>query len=311
MKVVPFLVGPTGIGKTILSIHLAQKLPVEIISADSRQVYHDLDIGTAKPTRQILNKIPHHFIDYLSPETDFSAGMFGRAARKVIKQIFNRDLIPLVVGGSGFYIQALIDGLSEITVRDESIRHALKDRVMKEGIDNLYHELFGVDPDLAKKLQKKDKQRIVRGLEVYYASGHRLSELQTIKAEKADFKPFMIGLKAERQYLYSMINLRVDLMIEKGLIEEVASLKAKGFSREINALNTVGYKEVFDYLDNRINYESMIINIKINSRHYAKRQLTWFQRDKRISWISIDEKSDFEKISDTIIERYHKYLVKT
>jgi tRNA dimethylallyltransferase len=311
MKVVPFLVGPTGIGKTNLSILLAQKLPIEIISADSRQVYRNLDIGTAKPTRQILNKIPHHFINYLSPETDFSAGKFGRSARRVIKQIFNRDLIPLVVGGSGFYIQALIDGLSDITVRDERIRHELKDRVIKEGIDTLYHELFVIDPDLAKKLQNKDKQRIVRGLEVYYASGHRLSELQTIKAEKSDFMPFMIGLTAERQYLYSMINHRVDQMLEKGLIEEVTSLKEKGFSREINALNTVGYKEVFEYLDNKINYETMIINIKKNSRHYAKRQLTWFHRDKRISWISIDEKSDFEKISDTIIERYHKYLVKT
>ncbi len=307
MKVVPFLVGPTGIGKTNLSILLAKKLPIEIISADSRQVYRYLDIGTAKPTQQILTKIPHHFINYLSLEKDFSAGKFGRAARRVIKQIFNRGLVPLVVGGSGFYIQALIDGLSDIMIRDERIRHELKDRVIKEGIDKLYQELQDIDPDLAKKLQKKDKQRIVRGLEVYYASGHRLSELQTIKAEKSDFMPFMIGLTAERQYLYSMINHRVDRMMENGLIEEVASLKANSFSREINALNTVGYKEVFEYLDKKINYETMILEIKKNSRNYAKRQLTWFKKDMRISWIFIDEESDLEKISDTIIERFYKF----
>ncbi len=304
MDVVPILIGPTAIGKTAVSLQIAKQLPVEIISADSRQIYRYLDIGTAKSEPDILNKVPHHFINSLSPDEYFSAGMYGREARKVINQVLDRKNVPLIVGGSGFYIRALVDGLSEIDSTDEAVRITLQKRWENEGGKQLFSELEKVDPDLATKLEKNDKQRILRGLEVYHVSGNRLSALHQIEAQAADFLPLMIGLSADRKYLYNRINQRVDEMIKLGLVEEVQRLRQKGFSQNLNALNTVGYKEVFEYLDNNIDWEEMIGKIKQNSRRYAKRQLTWFRRDLRIRWLNIDEYKTNEQIAGEIIGIY-------
>jgi tRNA dimethylallyltransferase len=307
MQLVPFLVGPTGVGKTEISIQIAQNISVEIISADSRQIYKFLNIGTAKPPPEILMKIPHHFIDYLSPDEYFSAGMYGREARSIINQILERKVIPLVVGGSGFYIQALIDGLSEIDISDHTIREDLGQRLENEGVEVLHKELKSVDPDLAKKIKMKDRQRITRGLEVYYATGKPLSKLQLNKPNPANFKPILIGLEAERKFLYHKINSRVDEMIQNGLVDEIRQLRDKGLSEKDNALNTVGYKEVFDYLNNIIEFDEMVEKIKINSRRYAKRQLTWFKRDNRITWMKIDEYDAIENIVNDILENYKKF----
>ena len=304
MDVVPILIGPTAIGKTAVSLQIAKQLPVEIISADSRQIYRYLDIGTAKSEADILNKVPHHFINSLSPDEYFSAGMYGREARKVINQVLDRKNVPLIVGGSGFYIRALVDGLSEIDSTDEAVRIALQKRWENEGGKQLFSELEKVDPDLATKLEKNDKQRILRGLEVFHVSGNRLSALHQLEAQAADFLPLMIGLSADRKYLYNRINQRVDEMIKLGLVEEVQRLRQKGFSQNLNALNTVGYKEVFEYLDNNIDWEEMIGKIKQNSRRYAKRQLTWFRRDLRIRWLNIDEYKTNEQIAGEIIGIY-------
>jgi tRNA dimethylallyltransferase len=307
MKYVPFLVGPTGVGKTEISIQIAKYLPVEIISADSRQIYRFLDIGTAKPSSEILMKIPHYFIDYLTPDQYFSAGMFGREARNKISQILEKKAIPLVVGGSGFYIKALIDGLSKIDISDDqTIRDDLRQRLKNEGVEVLHRELESVDPDLAKKVKIKDKQRILRGLEVFYLTGIPLSQFQQNKPDPADFNPVLIGIDAEREFLYNKINSRVDEMIKIGLVEEVRQLKNRGFSDKNNALNTVGYKEVFDYLNNMIEFEEMVEKIKLNSRRYAKRQLTWFRRDERIKWLKIDDFNNIEDAADKILERYRK-----
>jgi tRNA dimethylallyltransferase len=289
MNFVPFLIGPTGIGKTEISLQLAEKLPIEIVSADSRQIYRYLDIGTAKPSTEILHKI-----------------MYGREARKIINRIFNINKIPLVVGGSGFYIQALIDGLSEIEVDDQQIRQNLQKRLDEDGVESLYHELESTDPDLANNVKLKDKQRIMRGLEVYYATGKPLSKLQSQKPSPADFHPIMIGLNAKRDFLYHRINMRVDEMIKMGLVDEVSKLKDKGFSEKHNALNSVGYKEVFDYLNSKLDQHAMIEKIKINSRRYAKRQLTWFRRDDRINWINIDEFANNEELMAKILAYFSK-----
>jgi tRNA dimethylallyltransferase len=307
MNIVPFLVGPTGIGKTSVSLIIAEKLPTEIVSADSRQIYRFMDIGTAKPTSEILNKIRHHFIDYLSPEVYYSAGIYGREARIKIDQIFEFNKIPLVVGGSGFYIQALIDGLSEIEVSDQGIREELRERLEKEGVETLFKELEKVDPQLTTKIKLKDKQRIFRGLEVYYATGSPLSQLQLNKPIPADFKPLLIGLEAERDWLYKKINERVDKMIKLGLIDEVQKLKDKGFSLKTNALNTVGYKEVFQYLNGHLEMDEMVEIIKMNSRRYAKRQITWFRRDNRIKWLSIDKFDKIDKVAEKILNYYKKF----
>jgi tRNA dimethylallyltransferase len=303
MKVVPVILGPTGIGKTEISLHIADKIPLEIISADSRQIYRLLDIGTAKPATEILQKIPHHFINHLDPSEYYSAGMFGRDARTVISHIIGCGNMPLVVGGSGFYIQALIDGLSEIEVPDQKVRKSLRKRLETEGIGNLYDELGTVDPELAKRLELKDKQRILRGLEVYHTFKRPLSELQLQKPLPAAFESIQIGINAERQYLYERINKRVDHMIKEGLVEEVSRLRSLGYSEKDNALNTVGYKEVFEHLNGDLDFETMVEKIKMNSRRYAKRQLTWFKKDKRICWYQLDMSIGAKEIANQIIEK--------
>lgn len=306
MSIVVTIVGPTGIGKTRLSVKLAKLLPIEIVSADSRQIYRFLDIATAKPTKEILKKIPHHFIDFLRPDEYFSAGMYSQVGRRIIDQIFKRDHVPVIVGGSGLYIRALFEGLSNIDIRDEKIRHSLRHRMAIEGIEKLYLQLLEIDPVLANRLAKNDKQRIIRGLEVYLKTGQRLSELQEAETKPAGFTPFMFGLNGPREWLYQKINQRVEEMLDQGLLAEAANLKLKGYNLHINALNTVGYKEIFDYLDNRIDYDTMIELIKQNSRKYAKRQLTWFRKDKRIHWFEVQETSDFTKIAQEIADRYNK-----
>jgi len=305
MKPVLFIVGPTGIGKTHLSVKLAEKLDVEIVSADSRQIFRKLDIGTAKPPPEILNSIPHHMINFLRPDEYFSAGMFSQVGRRIIDQIHSRGKIALVVGGSGLYVKALIDGLHKIDVRNEKIRVSLRNRILNEGIDKLYSELQKIDPVLAEKLEPNDKQRILRGLEVYLITGQKMSALQEAETKPADFKPVMFGLTAERQYLYERINKRVDNMLDEGFLSEAANLKLSGFTPQLNSLNTVGYKEIFEYLDNKISYDDMLELIKRNSRRYAKRQFTWFHKDNRIHWFTIEENTDFSKVTDQIIDEFN------
>jgi tRNA dimethylallyltransferase len=306
MAVVPFLLGPTAVGKTDVSLLIARDLPVEIVSADSRQIYRYLDIGTAKPGRAALKLVRHHFIDDLSPEEYYSAGLFARNARRVIKNILRRNKLPIVVGGSGFYIKALLDGLSEINIVDRQLRSELLSRWQNEGAAVLYRELKNVDPDLAAKIHQSDKQRILRGLEVYLSSGSRLSELQNSSAGPAAFDPLMFGLTARRNILYARINQRVEDMLAAGLVDEVAVLQKKGYGRDLNALNTVGYKEIFSFLAGEISESQMVSDIKKNSRRYAKRQLTWFNKDTRIHWIDIERYQNNLQIAGMILAAYRK-----
>jgi len=305
--VVPILVGPTGIGKTYLSTLIARKLPVEIISADSRQLYRFLDIGTAKPDKNVLVAIRHHFVDFLRPDEYFSAGQFSRLARRRITEIVKRQKVPLVVGGSGLYVRALVDGLVNIEIRDEKIRRALRKRLLNEGVEKLHEELKKVDPVLADRLELNDKQRILRGLEVYLVTGDKLSELQKQQEQAAEFYPLFYGLRTDRKLLYERINKRVEEMFEKGLLAEVIKLKKMGYSSKLNAMRTVGYREIFEYLNENYPYEEMVSRIKQNSRRYAKRQMTWFRRDERINWIDVDSNTDFQNLADEIIEDYWKH----
>lgn len=303
-RLVPFIVGPTAIGKTYLSVLVAQKLPVEIISADSRQIYKYLDIGTAKPPNNILESIPHHLINFLRPDEYFSAGKFSKAGRLIVDQIFNREKIPLVVGGSGLYIQALTEGFFDLDIRDDKIRQSLRKRLLIEGVSKLYEELKQHDPQLADKIESNDTQRILRGLEVYLSCGKKLSVLQEEPSISANFDPVIYGLKCDRKLLYERINHRVDEMIEDGLLIEVVNLKKKGYSNNLNSLNTVGYKEAIEYLDNKISYDEMIERIKQNTRRYSKRQMTWFNKNKLINWYSIEKETDFQTLAENLVEDY-------
>jgi len=294
------IIGPTASGKTELSYRIASEIKhktgknVEIISADSRQIYKHIPISTAQPPKEYLKKYKHHFINSLELTDEFSAGTFGKMARELISFIFHKGGIPIVVGGSGLYLRSLTYGLFDVDdiIEEEhgkeklkKIRNELSERLEKEGIDNLTAELNTIDRATIDQMDHVTDRRILRALEVYYMTGLPLSVLQSRKIEiKYDF--VQIGINFERPILYERINNRADKMLEAGLIDEVKSLREKGFDpKKFNSLNTVGIKEVFDYIEGRIDYDEMSELIKRNTRRYAKRQMTWFNKDKNIKWV--------------------------
>ncbi|NOY58653.1 MAG: tRNA (adenosine(37)-N6)-dimethylallyltransferase MiaA [Calditrichaeota bacterium] len=299
MKVL-LIVGPTAVGKTEISLRLARSLGGEIVSADSRQVYRYMDIGTAKPAKHELEQIPHHFIDVRNPDEYYSAGEYGREARACIKNLLGENKVPIVVGGSGFYIRALVDGLFAPRISDSQVKEKWRLRIRKEGAESAFAYLQKIDPQSAARLHPNDTQRVIRALEVYEISGTPISAFQESDKTPADFSAVFVGLTRKREILYERINSRVDKMIEKGLIDEVISLKKKGWGPKLNALRTVGYKEVFDFLDGAISKDEMIRLIKQSSRRYAKRQLTWFRRDSRIHWIDLDEHDEQKVLNDIL-----------
>lgn len=295
------IVGPTAVGKTKFSLDLAEKYNAEIISADSRQVYRYMDIGTAKPTRAELEQIRHHFINYREPDQKYTAGDFAADARKKIMELLSKNKNVIVVGGSGLYIRALLYGIIEQVDVDENIRSELMARLKTEGLAVLYSELKSVDPVLAERLSPNDKQRILRGLEVYFSSGSKLSDLQNKNEIGADFPFVQIGLTMNRAQLYKKINQRVDKMIEAGLVDEVKDVIRQGYAN-CNALNTVGYKEIISFLNKEIDLETAIRLIKQNSRRYAKRQMTWFKKDSNIQWVTVENFFSLKTVAHNVSE---------
>ncbi len=295
------IVGPTAVGKTGLSLDLAKKLNnVEIISADSRQVYKYMNIGTAKPTPEELASVPHHFIDIKYPDEYYSAGKFSREARQTIDRLLNVNKFPIVAGGSGLYIRALVDGFFERQVFDQQVKARLKREIAKRGLEVLYERLKKTDPMSAEKLHPNDKHRIIRALEVYELTGIPLSEFQNQENIIASFEPVFVGLTRDRKHLYQIIEDRVDLMFEQGLVNEVIQLQKMGYHSKLNSMQTVGYREVFEYLDQKIEFDEMVRLIKQRSRNYAKRQLTWFRKDDRIKWFDVDQYPGLEKLCNEI-----------
>jgi tRNA dimethylallyltransferase len=303
-KTVMLIVGPTGVGKTDLSVLIAKKLPVEIVSADSRQIYKYLNVGTGKPSQEILYTIPHHFIDICKPDQYYSAGQFGMDARDVVKNIIERGNIPLIVGGSGLYIRALLEGFFDGNAYNQEIRDSLKKRMENEGLEVLYQELKKIDKMSAIKIHSNNSQRILRALEVFYTAGETLSNLQQKKLKPFSYPQLKIGINKKRQLLYKDINKRVDQMFEAGLVDEVKNILVCGYDKHLNSLNTVGYKEVIQYLEEKINYETCVKQVKQNSRRYAKRQLTWFRADKEIQWFEIENSLDLDNVCVKMIAMY-------
>lgn len=303
------IVGPTGIGKTNLSLELADRLAnVEIISADSRQVYKFMDIGTAKPSAAELARVNHHFINTIYPNEYFSAGKYSREAREKIIWLIQNNRIPMVVGGSGLYIRALFDGFFEKEITDISIKKRLNKEMAETGIKPLYEKLCQLDPPSAEKIHPNNVHRIVRALEVYEITGVPLSEYHNEKTVPAPFDPLFIGLNIDRQQLYRQIEKRVDRMLEIGLVDEVKTLKNLGYQRTLNSQQTVGYREVFEYLEGELNYEEMERLIKQRSRNYAKRQLTWFGKEKRINWFDLESYKNFAEMVEKIFDFICKNL---
>jgi len=280
------IVGPTGVGKTRVALEIAEKSGAQILSADSRQIYRYMDIGTAKPSPEERRRVRHYFIDIVNPDQRYSAGDYGQQARQQLRDLFRLGKLPIVVGGSGLYIRALLDGLSPELPSNPEIKNQLIEELKASGNIELHRRLREVDPQAAERIHPHDSQRILRALEVFQITGRKISELQKILPQrKLEFTPVVIGLNMERKKLYRKIEQRVERMIAEGLVEEVEELVKMGYSKDLNSLKTVGYKEVFPLLEGKQTLEKTVEEIKKNSRRYAKRQLTWFCSDPRVRWI--------------------------
>ena len=290
--------GPTASGKTALSIELAKKINGEIISSDSMQIYKYMNIGTAKPSEEEKEGIQHYLLDFVEPNQRYSVAEFKKDAESAIEEILAKGKTPIVVGGTGLYVDSLIYGIEYQDIElDEKYRKELEDRVEKEGLEKLYEEAQKIDPQAMEKISRNDQKRILRVLEIYKATGKNKTEQEIEsrkKGVKYDYKVFAINW--ERQLLYERINKRVDIMIEQGLIQEVEELLKK-YDNFPTAMQGLGYKEVVEYLQGITTKEEMIEKLKMETRRYAKRQITWFKKNKQTIWI---EHKDLQKILDEI-----------
>ena len=284
-KLLIVIVGPTAIGKTALAIKLAKHYKTEIISADSRQFYKELNIGTAKPSNKQLQSIRHHLIDNISISDNYNISQFESDAKENIDNLFKTKDYAIVVGGSGLYINTILYGINKMPKVDDSLREKLNSEYLNNGLRNLHDKLKKLDPISYEKIDLDNHRRVIRALEVTISSKKPYSSFLKDGDRKPGYNEIIIGLNTDRTRLHSMINKRVEEMIECGLVEEVKKLRK---FKHLNSLNTIGYKEIFDYLENKMNLEQAIENIKTNTRRYAKRQLTWFKSNKMINWFNYE-----------------------
>ncbi|SFI73965.1 tRNA (adenosine(37)-N6)-dimethylallyltransferase MiaA [Myroides guanonis] len=287
------IVGPTAIGKTALAIEIAKRYKSEILSCDSRQFFKEMTIGTAVPSKEELASVPHHFIQNKSIFENYSVGDFEREGIALLDELFEKNPIQVMVGGSGLYVNAILNGLDDFPNIDPSIRIKLNTLLEKEGIEYLQEQLKELDPEHYQRVAIKNPQRVIRALEICLGTGKTYSSFLNQKKNIRNFTPIVIGIQAEREIMYERINKRVDIMIQNGLIEEVTALYPY---RELNALQTVGYREIFSYLNKEITLDFAIEEIKKNTRRFAKRQLTWFKKDENTHWI--DYTSSTEQVVD-------------
>ena len=282
------LTGPTAVGKTALSIELAKKINGSIISADSMQVYRHMDIGSAKIKPEEMEGIPHHLIDVLEPDDEFHVVKFQQLAKKAMREIWERGHIPIVTGGTGFYIQALLYDIDfDENEKEDACRKELEAYAREHGAEALHEKLALVDPSSAEMIHPNNIKRVIRALEFYEQTGKRISEHnETQRQRESPYAFAYFVLTDDRAHLYERINRRVDQMIEEGLVNEVQALKDKGYTKQLVSMQGLGYKEILDYLDGNCTLEEAIYTIKRDTRHFAKRQLTWFKRERDVIWIN-------------------------
>ena len=294
--------GPTASGKTALSVELAKRLSGEIISADSMQIYKGMDIATAKPTAQEKQGIPHYLMDFLDPHDSFSVADYVKMAHERITDIASRGKLPIVVGGTGLYISSLIDNLSfEETESDYEYRDELRLLAQEKGNGYLLRMLREIDPDTAAKLHENNLNRIIRALEVYKTTGKTMSEQQRLsRLSPSPYDPCMIQLDYDRETLYDRINRRVDIMLEQGLVEEARAIYDRNYDRSLPALQGLGYKQLFRVFDGEYTLSEGIEAIKQETRRFAKRQLTWFRRDRRITWLDVSTFESAEALGEEV-----------
>ncbi|MDF2683366.1 MAG: tRNA ((37)-N6)-dimethylallyltransferase MiaA [Brevibacillus sp.] len=294
------IIGPTAVGKTDLSLELAEQFEGEIISGDSMQVYREMNIGTAKAAQEELARVPHHLIDIISPSDEYSVAQFQDSATRLITEINQRGHLPFIVGGTGLYIESVTHRFQfSQTSQDPELRDRLQRLADTEGVEALHSRLAAVDPVTAERLHPNDVKRVIRALEIYECSGYKMSDFQ-LRAQYSPYDLVIIGLTMDREKLYQRINHRVDLMIEAGLIEEVRSLLDRGYDATLVSMQGLGYKEVIPYLYGEVTLEKAVNDIKQRTRHFAKRQLSWFRRMPQIQWFDMTDPAEQPKNVQTI-----------
>ena len=308
MKKKPLIIltGPTAVGKTKASIGLAKAVDGEIISADSMQVYRHMDIGSAKIKPEEMEGIPHHLIDVLEPDDEFHVVKFQQLAKKAMREIWERGHIPIVTGGTGFYIQALLYDIDfDENEKEDACRKELEAYAREHGAEALHEKLALVDPASAEMIHPNNIKRVIRALEFYEQTGKRISEHnETQRQRESPYAFAYFVLTDDRAHLYERINRRVDQMSEEGLVNEVQALKDKGYTKQLVSMQGLGYKEILDYLDGNCTLEEAIYTIKRDTRHFAKRQLTWFKRERDVIWINKQSFGyDAEQILDEMLSK--------
>lgn len=295
------LTGPTSVGKTKLSVSLAHAVNGEIISADSMQVYRGMDIGTAKIKKEEMDGIPHHLIDILEPEEEFHVVLFQKLAKEAMEAVYSRGKIPVIVGGTGFYIQSVVNEIDFTeTETDLSYRRELESFAKEQGAEALHEKLRRADPEAAAQIHSNNIKRTIRALEFYHQTGKKISEHnEEQKQHSSPYELYYFVLNAPREVLYRNIDRRVDLMMEEGLLNEVSGLKERGCFRNLVSMQGLGYKELFAYLDGELTEREAVDIIKRDTRHFAKRQLTWFKREKQVIWVN---KEEFDYRDDLILQ---------
>ncbi len=295
------LTGPTAVGKTELSIKLAKAVNGEIISADSIQVYKHMDIGSAKVTKEEMDGVKHYLIDVLEPTDEFNIYVFKKLANEAMEEIYAKGKVPIIAGGTGFYIQSVLYDIEFSNEEgDKSYRHELEKKAANEGVEVIHKMLEQVDPKAASEIHENNLRRVIRALEYYNETGKRISEHNEEQRQKNspyDFKYYVLNM--DRDKLYERINLRVDIMLENGLLLEVKKLKDMGYSSDLVSMQGIGYKEIREYIDDRCTYDEAVETLKKNTRNFAKRQLTWFRREESVTWLNHEA---FDNDKDKILE---------
>ena len=286
-KTLIVITGPTAVGKTALCLDIAKHFDIPIINADSRQIFRELKIGTARPTKEQMQDVRHYFVGNFGLEDYYSASIFEQQVLELLEQLFLKHDFALMTGGSMMYIDAVCDGIDDIPTIDDATRTLLKKRLADEGLENLCEELKALDPEYYDIVDRQNPRRVVHALEICTMTGKTYTSFRKREKHERSFKIIKIGLNRPREELYERINQRVDQMMADGLLEEVRGLYPQ---RHLNALNTVGYKELFDYIDGRWPLEEAVERIKGNTRRYARKQLTWYKKDEHIRWFHPDEK---------------------
>ena len=307
MKKKPLIIlaGPTAVGKTALSISLAKAVNGEIISADSMQVYKGMDIGSAKIRPQEMDGVPHHLIDELEPDEDFHVVLFQKLAKKYMQEIWNKGKVPVLVGGTGFYIQAVLYDIDFTeNGEDSTYRQELEQLAVQEGVLYLHEMLREVDRKAAEEIHANNVKRVIRALEYYKETGEPISlHNEQERQKESPYNVAYFVLNEDRAKLYDKINRRIDIMLEDGLVDEVKALREKGYTRDMVSMQGLGYKEILDYLSGKCTLEEAVYILKRDTRHFAKRQITWMKRERNVCWIQKEEfESDSGRILDYMLE---------